>query len=82
MLCIPGLAIASCSSVCAIDILCVCENIFGSATGMISTLSSKSVCLIVLAPPTTSYGYSGGKYKENTLDNNLNSCFIEAYKIL
>ncbi len=70
--------IASCISVCAMFILCVCENIFGSATGIISTLSSKSACLIVLCPPTTSYGYSGGKYNLNTFANNLNSSFIEA----
>ena len=42
-------------------ILCDIENIFGSATGKISILSSKSNCLISLAPPTTSYGYSGGR---------------------
>jgi hypothetical protein len=45
---------------------------FGSATGITSTLSSKSDCLIFLAPPTTSYGYSGGRYCETTFDNNLN----------
>ena len=48
--------VASCNSVCAIVILCDIENILGSATGKISTLSSKSNCLMTLAPPTTSYG--------------------------
>jgi hypothetical protein len=37
----------------------------GSATGKISTLSSKSVTLTVLDAPGTSYGYSGGKYVLN-----------------
>ena len=35
---------------------CCIENIFGSATGSMSILSSKSVCLISRSPPTTSYG--------------------------
>ncbi|BCV03130.1 MAG: hypothetical protein CM15mV61_460 [uncultured marine virus] len=64
MLCSCGFDVASCNSVCASVILCAIENIFGSATGTISTLSSKSACLIFLAPPTTSYGYSGGRYCE------------------
>ena len=55
MLCSCGLDVAICNCVCASVILCDIENIFGSATGMTSTLSSKSACLIFLAPPTTSY---------------------------
>ena len=55
-LCILGFDMAICSCVCAIVTLCVCEKMFGSATGIISTLESKSVALICFSPPTTSYG--------------------------
>ena len=41
-------------------------------------LLSKSVCFTFLAPPTTSYGYSGGKYCDTTFESNLNSFFIAA----
>ena len=37
---------------------------FGSATGMISILLSKSVAKISLCPPTMSYGYAFGKNVE------------------
>jgi len=78
MLCACGFALAICNCVWAKVILWLIENIFGSATGMTSTLSSKSACLIFLAPPTTSYGYSGGKYCDTTFARSLNSFFIAA----
>ena len=65
MLCIFGLDIASCSCVCATVILCVCENMFGSATGMISTLASKSV----LIAETTAEYLEEEKKVLNQIDN-------------
>ena len=55
---------------------------FGSAIGSISTLSSKSDCLTILWPPTTSYGYSLGKYNLNTRARSLNSSFKLTYILL
>ena len=55
---------------------------FGSATGKISILSSKSCTLISRLAPGTSYGYTGGKYVLNTSANNLNSCLSPTYILL
>ena len=52
--CIWGFDCANCNWVCAIEILCVWEKMLGSATGKISTLSSKSVTLTFLDAPGTS----------------------------
>ena len=49
-------------------------GIFGSLTGTTSTLSSKSCANTERLPPSTSYGYSGGRLSLKILARILNSC--------